>query len=302
MHVLLAHNPAAGRADHSGAALTRLFTAAGHTVTYADVKDHEIKAAEADRADLVAVAGGDGTVERVVRALAEADLPFLFLPFGTANNISQCLGLPMQADTMIRACSSARERRLDVGLATGPWGKRLFMEGVGLGALAEMALVGKSAEMDTDEKRRFGEDAPQQFVGRAQPMAWQVRADGHDLPDGMLMVEILNMPRVGPGLDLGCGGWPEDGALCLSVLRPAGREAFAAWLAGKRTAPAAGLEMLTPRRVDIIWKAGALRIDSHFPDLPRAPVPVGAEVLRQKLRILVPQDDRRKNGGDDDVE
>ena len=291
MRVLLLHNPGAGSGDHPGDGLTRLFEERGHEVVYRDTKKDGIEPAEAERANLVAVGGGDGTFGKAVRALAEVDRPMVILPLGTANNIAHCLGLVQPAEEIAGACGEARERRLDLGIATGPWGRRVFLEGVGLGALAEMIAVGEEADGDTEEKQRFGAEAPPRFVREAEPGAWRLRVDGREVPEGMLLAEMLNMPMMGPGLPLGPAGWPEDGLLYLSILRPEGREGFATWLEGRRDRPAPGIETLTAKRVEFVWDGRALRLDDDFPDPPEGPAEVVLEMERRKLRILVPQDE-----------
>ena len=113
MRVLLLHNPGTGRGDHSGEELTRLFAEEGHEVAYRHVKKGELRPEEATGVDLVAIAGGDGTVGKAVRALVAVDRPFLILPLGTANNIARCLGLPLRAEDIVRRFGAAHERGLD---------------------------------------------------------------------------------------------------------------------------------------------------------------------------------------------
>lgn len=289
MRVLLLHNPGAGQGGHSRAGLTRLFAAEGHEVIYRQVKEDGIHPADAEGVDVVAVGGGDGTIGAAVRALPDADRPFIILPLGTANNVARCLGLPARAEDIIRGCAAAPERRIDLGLATGPWGTQLFLEGAGLGALAEMALVGHRVDASREGKRRFGEEAPHRFVREAPPEEWHIRADGRDVPGALLFAEILNMPLVGPGLPIGPPGLPDDGLLHLVLLRPDGREAFARWAEGGRERPAAGLETLAAGRVTLTWTGGALRIDDRFPDVPAGPAEVALKIAPRKLRVLVPQ-------------
>lgn len=60
------------------------------------------------------VAGGDGTVNDVVRRVLDRDCALAVLPGGTGNDFARALGVPLDPE---RACSSlgdTRERRVDV--------------------------------------------------------------------------------------------------------------------------------------------------------------------------------------------
>ena len=104
----------------------RLFACHGHTVIYRDIKSDEIEPADAAEVDCVAIAGGDGTVGKVLRALIDVDRPFTILPLGTANNMARSLKLPLGAGDTVCCVDEAKEKRLDVGIARGPWVALVF--------------------------------------------------------------------------------------------------------------------------------------------------------------------------------
>jgi diacylglycerol kinase (ATP) len=71
VRVTLIHNPGAGKQGRNGAGrLVALLSEAGHAVRYQSSKDDGWEQTLEEPADLVAVAGGDGTVSRVARRLA----------------------------------------------------------------------------------------------------------------------------------------------------------------------------------------------------------------------------------------
>ncbi|MCR8826370.1 diacylglycerol/lipid kinase family protein [Pseudosulfitobacter koreensis] len=293
MRVLLLHNPTAGSGDHSRERLTRLLASRGHTVSYRDIKSDGITPKDASEVDLIAIAGGDGTVGKAFRAFIDADRPFAIIPLGTANNVARSLNVPLGAEDGFGWLDGAEECQIDVGVARGPWGTRLFFEAVGIGPLAEMMQAGKAADFNPEEKQHFGAEAPQRLVRDAYPQDWQVRADGQDLSGDMILLEVLNMPITGPNLPLGPSGCFDDGRLCLSILRAPGQESFAHWLAGSRERPATGLERLNAKRVELVWKGEALRIDDDLPEPPDEAAKVVIALAPQKLRVLIP----KENGG-----
>jgi hypothetical protein len=73
------------------------------------------RAAVADGADVVGVAGGDGSLAAVAKVVIEAELPFVCVPAGTRNHFARDLGLD-RADpaAAIEAFVAGPERHVDV--------------------------------------------------------------------------------------------------------------------------------------------------------------------------------------------
>ena len=129
MHAVLVHNPTAGSGSHRAEALTSILKEAGYSVTACSTKECVYKEALKEQADLVLIAGGDGAVGRVVRCLPHYNTPVAILPLGTANNIARTLGIEGDAERLIECVRRHVTRSLDVGIASGPWGRRRFVEG-----------------------------------------------------------------------------------------------------------------------------------------------------------------------------
>jgi diacylglycerol kinase family enzyme len=92
--------------------------------------------AVADGADLLGVAGGDGTQALVAGIAAEHDLPFLVISAGTRNHFAMDLGLDRDDPS---ACLDALtadgvEQRIDLGII----GDRTFVNNASFGAYAEV--------------------------------------------------------------------------------------------------------------------------------------------------------------------
>ncbi len=80
--------------------------------------------------DLIVVCGGDGTINEVVRGMAQSQVALAILPGGTANGLARELGLPLEIPAAARAILSSAPRRVSLGRA----GDRFFilMAGAGL--------------------------------------------------------------------------------------------------------------------------------------------------------------------------
>ncbi|MFU8863352.1 MAG: diacylglycerol/lipid kinase family protein [Rhodobacterales bacterium] len=298
MNILILHNPKAGDGRLSGKEIVRLFRKNSHKVVYKNTKKTKITRKDAKEADIIVVAGGDGTVGKVIRALNGLVRPLLIVPLGTANNIARALGLPMDPALIAQQFARWDTRMLDLGVVTGSFGLRLFIEGVGIGAIADLVATGDARDMETDEEKRFGEDAPGDIVQRAQPQRWHAVADGKSLPDDLLLLEVLNMPLVGPSLPLANSGAPDDGLLDVAFLRPDHRESFVRWLDSDRSTLPQGLEVLHAREVSFDWQTGPLLVDDHLPDPPAARSRINVQLVAKHLPLLSPPNASAPTEGD----
>ncbi len=94
-------------------------------------------------ADVIGMAGGDGSQARVASLAAERDVPMVIVPAGTRNHLAMDLGL--DRDDVVGALDAygdAVERRMDLGDANG----EVFVNNVSLGLYA--AIVRSPAYRD----------------------------------------------------------------------------------------------------------------------------------------------------------
>lgn len=224
MRVTLIHNPGAGRQNGgSPKALEKLLRRAGHKPRYQSVKEKGWDRVLDKRADLVVVAGGDGTVGGVARRMVRRDVPVAILPSGTANNIARSLGLLKHPfEELVAGWRDARRRRLDVGIASGPWGERYFIEGLGAGLFAAMLVRSEQNEKKkAKEKKRKGPahvvdgalKRLKQAAETAAPVEIAAQLDGVDVSGNYLLFEAVNLPFVGPNLYIAPDNKAGDGQL-----------------------------------------------------------------------------------------
>jgi diacylglycerol kinase (ATP) len=275
MRVALIHNKGAGDPDeHSEEHLTALIRDAGHDVTYFPAKKKKAwRAALEDPWDLVAVAGGDGTVGRVARNLAGCDVPAAVLPLGTANNIARALRVAdTPLDELIRAWSSGDRRYMDLGTARGPWGECRFIEGVGAGLVARMMSWLESVDNapldhldDADDRVVSVMRMLRARLDQSRALPYTVELDGRDRSGEYVLVEIMNIPTVGPNLRLAPHADPGDGMLDVVLLtegdRAEFREHLQSFLPGGHGAPA--LPVQRARRVELRWDGFDVHIDDE---------------------------------------
>ena len=132
-------NPRSGGGKVARFQLQQKAEALGAEVALLDQPDTDVAAARPRRprrgADLLGVAGGDGTQALVAQVAAEHDVPFLVISAGTRNHFALDLGL--DRDDPSRCLDALRdgvEARIDLGEING----RPFVNNASFGAYAEI--------------------------------------------------------------------------------------------------------------------------------------------------------------------
>lgn len=163
-------------------------------------------------ADLLGVAGGDGSLAQVAAVAAARDVPLLVIPAGTRNHFALDLGLDRSDPRRsLDALLDGEEIVIDLGMA----GDRPFVNNVSLGAYAEIV-----ARPDyRDDKLRVTLDVlPQVLSGREQ-QHFTVRAGEVSVTDPTAALISNNPYRPGdirrPHLNGGTLG-----LLCVQVQPP----------------------------------------------------------------------------------
>lgn len=235
MRITLIHNPGAGAQGKDDAELIqRLLHEHGHEVRFQSSKDDDWKNALRKPADLIAVAGGDGTIGKVARRMAGKGIPLAALPCGTANNISRTLGVhDLPLELVIDGLRNPRSVKLDVGTVSAPWGERTFVEGVGAGLFAALLSrpkknSGNAPKMEA--KVVSGLERLKKLAHEAEPLELEAKLDGKDLSGRYLLLEAMSLLYVGPSLYLAPESTPGDGNLDVVLVGEAERDRLIKYL------------------------------------------------------------------------
>lgn len=154
--VLLVFNPAAGRGSKRLGDILRRLEAHGCAVTVRETSGPgdaaQIVRTAGEGYDVIAVAGGDGTINEAANGLADVVNPpaLAIIPFGTANVLAWEIGLGIDSARTARTIAEGRPLDVHTGVINGR--RFLLMAGVGFDA----AVV---ASVDTCIKRLFGKGA-----------------------------------------------------------------------------------------------------------------------------------------------
>ena len=229
MRVVLFHNEDAGDGS-SVDEIAALLERHGHHLVNVVDKEFSVERILESHADLVVAAGGDGTVATAARVLAGRKVRLAILPLGTANNIAKSLCGEGPLDTLVEGWAHTAPQSLDVGIARGEWGERFFFESVGAGLIPSGIAAAKAQEGSSTSKP---EDAARTFrdtLARLEPQRWTISVDGREHSGEFLLVEVLNIPSIGPNLVLSDEANPSDGLFSVVIATEQHRAVLDAYL------------------------------------------------------------------------
>ncbi|MEV4701765.1 diacylglycerol kinase family protein [Actinoplanes sp. NPDC049316] len=236
-----------------------------------------------DGADLLGVAGGDGTQALVAGVAAEHGLPFMVISAGTRNHFALDLGLDRDDPaTCLDALADGVELRVDLGRIGG----RTFVNNASFGAYA--AVVQSPAYRD-DKTRTTLDMLPDLLTGHEGPRL-RVIAGDLDLT-GPQAVLISNNPYGSEDV-AGLGRRPrlDGGVLGVLAVTVHGAVDAAALVGGRRWSKAVVTRTVTEAVVEADAPSIPVGIDGEAVSMP---TPVRCTVRRGALRVRVP---RRRPG------
>jgi diacylglycerol kinase (ATP) len=227
----------------------------------------------------IIIAGGDGSVEHVVRKFADSRHPIGVIPLGTFNNLARALRIPTDIDRAIKVAREGRLRAITVGRVNG----RIFVEACAIGLFGETIALGDEAK-----DMEFGKLAVRlKDVIAAKRFRYELEGDIQGSGSAMSLV-FSNTATVGTLLPIS-EGTPTDPYLEFSAH------------AGRTRTDIIGraIRSLLPRQhdpaIDQVFRFAAVNVTTRprvrvYADnflVGRTPATVKAE--RSALRVLLPR-------------
>ncbi len=293
--VKLLHNPKAGNEDHSKKELVSMIENNGYKCLYASTKNDGWKDIEPET-DLIAIAGGDGTVGKVAIELLkrQPERPVTtILPSGTANNISRSLGIEGTYEQLIAGWHDGNMQEFDAGLVIGLEKEPVnFIEGVGFGVFPRLVEKMKKrpwTEDDTEKEIEAALKKLEEIATEYKGRACKLYIDGVDHSGNYLMVEIMNINCVGPNLDINPKGSTSDGWLDVVLVAVEDRAQLVAYVQSKINGQVANANFKTiqGREVELSWDGGSMHVDDEIIKIEKQQQLV-VKVQQGALRFLLP--------------
>lgn len=235
--VKLVHNPTAGDEEHNKETLVKQVEDAGFECRYSSTKDDGWKEMD-DDIDIIAVAGGDGTVRKVLKLLLKKEnakrlLPIGVLGLGTANNIAKTFEVDTDTAKVARSWRNGKTKKADVGLVKNIPEVDFFFEGLGFGIFPYLMKEMKNAETAYDSPQEELKGALKKLhniLMSYEPRQCHLEVDGTDHSGKFFMVEVMNIRSIGPNMVLAPLADPGDGEFEIVLVPEAHKEKFAEFI------------------------------------------------------------------------
>ena len=285
--IAIVRNPRSGSAPDRPT-LERALCAAGLAADIVDLPDIDIEA-RLDRiscCEVVAAAGGDGTVSTVAAAVMRAGTTLAIIPAGTLNHFARDAGIPTEIDQAIAVIRAGRERAFDVGVVNG----HIFLNNVSLGSYPRMVHERDGLEQNGRSRTVANTIAVARTWWHLRKLTATMDIDGQQMVRRSPFIVVGNGSYVLSGLSLGRRDQIADGRLSLYVAPSTGR-------IGALSLPFRALvgRLEEYERFEIFC---AERITATFPhrrietgidgEVRILESPLNFEVRRGVLRVLVP--------------
>ena len=158
--------------------------------------------------------GGDGTVHQALRAIAETNLPFGYLPCGRGNDFARNIGVPSK---LKKSCS----------LLSRPSFHEVDLPRINHLPFVAVAYVGFAAEVN-----RLANDGRGYFGGTLgyivcvlktlktfKPFEVEITIDDHTWRERVMMVSVANAPFYGGGMKIAPDANMNDGVFDICIVQ-----------------------------------------------------------------------------------
>lgn len=273
------HNPKAGKQEHTKKKLVSLVKSNGFDCGYSSTKDITWKKVKPGT-DFIIIAGGDGTVRKIIVKLhgkkkKKRNLPILLLPLGTANNIAKSLRIEGHVDAIIKNIYRRRVKKFDIGRIKGMKKEMLFLESFGFGVLPELMKRMKekpeSEDATPEENLKKALQELHSIIMTYPGKPFTITIDKTPNTDHYLLIEVMNITSIGPNLNISPNSDTGDGEFELVLIPESQREEFASYVSYKMS----GIEtsfvpvIIKGKKISLSSPAGDMHVDDELKTLKK---------------------------------
>lgn len=233
-------NPVAGngRAQRAAQRIAAAARSAGATFVETKARGHgtELAAGAADGGYRRVVAvGGEGTVQEIANGLVAGRgvITLGIVPGGNGNDLARALGLPRDPLAALAVALHGAAEPMDVGLATGSRGSRIFVDAAGIGFDAGIAARMAGSRQRWQRGRAGYLLTTLDELRRYRNARVRIAVDGAPAVERtILFAAVANGAWYGGGMHIAPGARLDDGSLDLCLVGDLSRLAALGQLPG----------------------------------------------------------------------
>jgi diacylglycerol kinase family enzyme len=165
----------------------RLPQARVEVVPHGDQLTERARDAARAGAEVVAAAGGDGTLSAVAQALVGSDVRLGVLPFGTRNHFARDVGVPLDLGQAVDLLGSGTARPIDVGAANDAY----FINNASVGVYPELVDLRDQGTWPHSKRRRTFA-AALKLAFKAKPIPVQLQCSTLRMKEYIWLVFVGN--------------------------------------------------------------------------------------------------------------
>lgn len=183
----------------------KLTTGPGHAADLAQM-------AIAEKAGLIVVCGGDGTVNEVASTLVKSDIPLGIIPMGSGNGLASNLKIPFQLDKALAVIKHGKIRAIDVGMVNGSY----FFSNMGIGF--DTALIQRYEQMKRRQLKGYLKALLSTLGSYSSLGNIHLRFNDESVKLDPFMIFVSNSNSMGYGFSLTPEAKLDDGQLDLVII------------------------------------------------------------------------------------
>jgi diacylglycerol kinase (ATP) len=171
------------------------------------------KEAVANKVDIVAAVGGDGSVNDVIKGIYNTTTQLAIIPKGSGNGLARSLNIPLDTAAAIGVINQERAIAIDLGKAND----LIFAANIGVGFDAHVAHA-------FAKSKRRGLAA---YAGIVTKLLWgykacdyQIEVDGQDYTERCFMLNVANAKQFGYNFQIAPIADLQDGQFDIILLKP----------------------------------------------------------------------------------
>ncbi|ASY09376.1 diacylglycerol kinase (ATP) [Candidatus Nanopelagicus limnes] len=222
------------------------------------------------RFERVVAIGGDGLVNLCLQEVAERDIALAVIPAGTGNDFARAVGSHKKSVAEIfNAVLSHEPSAIDLGLITGDFGKRWFVQVLSTGF---DALVNKLANRISWPRGQIKYTLATIFtLARFKPSEYEITIDDKQFKQDFMLLSVANGETYGGGMRICPNASNSDGIFDILLVHPVSKivllTIFPKVFAGKHI-PHPRIEIIKGRKVQLSANASAFADGEFVSTLP----------------------------------